>query len=99
LVFRLVPLGTFGLNVYLFVVVPKGFFPQQDAGRLNGSIQAEQDISFPAMREKMSQFVNVVMADPAVVNVVAFTGGGGQGGSTTNTGLMFVALKPLSDRD
>src|SRR6266705_939447 len=94
LVILLVTLGTIGLNVYLFIVVPKGFFPQQDAGRLNGSIQAEQDISFPAMREKMSQFVNVVMADPAVGNVVAFTGGGGQGGSTTNTGRMFVVLPP-----
>jgi multidrug efflux pump len=95
----LVTLGTIGLNIYLFVVVPKGFFPQQDAGRLTGSIQAEQDISFPAMREKMSEFVNVVMADPAVANVVAFTGGGGGGGSTTNTGRMFVALKPLAERD
>ena len=93
----LVTLGTIGLNVYLFVVVPKGFFPQQDAGRLTGSIQAEQDISFPAMRDKMSEFVNVVMADPAVANVVAFTGGG-QGSSTTNTGRMFVALKPLGER-
>jgi multidrug efflux pump len=99
LVILLVTLGTIGLNVYLFIVVPKGFFPQQDAGRLTGSIQAEQDISFPAMREKMGQFVNVVMADPAVGNVVAFTGGGGQGGSTTNTGRMFVALKPLAERD
>ncbi|HZN50302.1 MAG TPA: efflux RND transporter permease subunit, partial [Methylomirabilota bacterium] len=61
----LVTLGTIGLNIYLFIVVPKGFFPQQDAGRLTGSIQAEQDISFPAMRDKMSEFVNVVMADPA----------------------------------
>jgi multidrug efflux pump len=94
----LVTLGTIALNIYLFVVVPKGFFPQQDTGRLNGSIQAEQDISFPAMRDKMSEFVNVVMADPAVANVVAFTGGGGQGGSTTNTGRMFVALKPLAER-
>jgi len=94
----LVTLGTIGLNIYLFVVVPKGFFPQQDTGRLTGSIQAEQDISFPAMRDKMSEFVNVVMADPAVANVVAFTGGGGGGGSTTNTGRMFVALKPLAER-
>ncbi|HYS19259.1 MAG TPA: multidrug efflux RND transporter permease subunit [Candidatus Binatia bacterium] len=92
-----VTLGTIGLNVYLFMIVPKGFFPQQDAGRLNGSIQAEQDISSPAMREKMAEFVRTVQADPAVANVVAFTGGGGSS-NTTNTGRMFVSLKPLGER-
>jgi multidrug efflux pump len=90
-----VMLGTIGLNVYLFAVVPKGFFPQQDTGRLIGSIQAEQDISFPSMREKMQEFVDTVLTDPAVSGVVAFTGGSG---NTTNTGRMFVSLKPLSER-
>jgi multidrug efflux pump len=91
-------LGTICLNVYLFMIVPKGFFPQQDAGRLTGSIQGEQDISFPAMREKMAEFVSTVKADPAVANVVAFTGGGAVGSNTTNTGRMFVSLKPLAER-
>jgi multidrug efflux pump len=92
----LVTLLTIGVNVYLFAVVPKGFFPQQDTGRLIGNIQAEQDISFPAMREKMAEFVTTVKADPAVTDVVAFTGGGG---NTTNTGRMFVSLKPLHERN
>jgi multidrug efflux pump len=94
LLILLVTLATIGVNIYLFVIVPKGFFPQQDTGRLTGSIQAEQDISFPAMRQKMNEFVTTVMADPAVTNVIAFTGGG----NTTNTGRMFVALKPLGER-
>src|SRR5205085_8394052 len=80
---------------YLFVVVPKGFFPQQDVGRIVGSIQAEQDISFPAMRAKMDEFVRTVLTDPAVNNSVAFTGGTG---NTTNSGRMFIVLKPLAVR-
>jgi multidrug efflux pump len=91
----LVTLGTIGLSVYLFVVVPKGFFPQQDAGRISGSVQAEQDISFPAMRAKMVDFATIVLEDPAVANVVGFTGGSG---NTTNSGRMFMTLKPLSER-
>jgi len=83
------------INVYLYTVIPKGFFPDQDTGRLNGSVQASQDISFQAMRQKLTQVVDIVMADPAVDTVGAFTGGGG---STTNTARMFIALKPLSDR-
>ena len=90
-----VMLATIGLNVYLFVVVPKGFFPQQDVGRIVGNIQAEQDISFPAMRRKMADFAATVITDPAVENVVAFSGGGG---NTTNSGRMFIALKPLEQR-
>jgi len=86
---------TVGLNFYLFYQVPKGFFPQQDTGRITGTIQAEQDISFPAMRAKMTEFVATVMTDPAVADVVAFTGGG----NTTNTGRMFIALKPLRERN
>src|SRR3989441_3527106 len=91
----LVTVVTIGLNIYLFVIVPKGFFPQQDAGRIIGSIQASQDISFPAMRDKMAEFVNIVRTDPAATAVVAFSGGNQ---NTTNTGRMFVSLKPLSER-
>ena len=90
-----VTIATVCLNVYLFIIVPKGFFPQQDTGRLIGSIQADQDISFPAMRDKMREYVELVMTDPAVGNVVAFSGGNQ---NTTNTGRMFVALKPLEER-
>jgi multidrug efflux pump len=89
-----VTLITMGVNVYLYTVVPKGFFPQQDVGRLIGNIQGAQDISFQAMREKFARFARIVMADPAVDTTVAFTGGGG----TTNNGRMFVVLKPLSER-
>src|SRR5204862_2198215 len=86
---------TMAVNVYLFINVPKGFFPQQDTGRLIGNIQAEQDISSPAMREKMAEFVKVVKDDPAVSDVVAFTGGDS---NTTNTGRVFVSLKPTDMR-
>jgi Cation/multidrug efflux pump len=87
---------TIGLNGYLLFIVPKGFFPQQDTGRLAGGIQGAQDSSFTAMRQRMTRFVDIVKADPAVANVVAFTGSGG--GTTTNTGRMFIALKPLEER-
>jgi multidrug efflux pump len=92
----LVLLITIGVNAYLLVVVPKGFFPQQDTGRLAGGIQGAQDSSFTAMKQRMTRFVDIVKADPAVANVVAFTGSGG--GTTTNTGRMFIALKPLEER-
>ncbi len=92
----LVTVLTVCINIYLYVIVPKGFFPQQDTGRLVGSIQAAQDVSFQALRKKISQFVSIVMADPAVETVAAFTGGGG--GGTTNTGRMFLSLKPLQER-
>ena len=91
----LVMLGTIVGNVLLFYQVPKGFFPQQDTGRLIGSIQADQDISFLAMRDKMREYVDIVMTDPAVANVVAFSGGNT---NPTNTGRMFVVLKPLEER-
>jgi multidrug efflux pump len=84
---------TVGLNVYLYVTIPKGFFPQQDTGRLTGGIQADQSISFQAMRGKLTEFMGIVGADPAVDNVVGFTGG-----SQRNSGFMFVALKPLTQR-
>jgi multidrug efflux pump len=82
------------LSVYLYIIVPKGFFPQQDTGRLNGSVQAAQDISFQAMSGKMEQFVKIVLKDPAVDTAVGFAGGG----SATNQGRFFVMLKPLEQR-
>ena len=84
--------ATVCLNVYLYVIIPKGFFPQQDTGRLVGNIQADQSISFQAMRIKLANFVDIVRADPAVENVIAFTGGG------RNSGFMFATLKPLNER-
>jgi multidrug efflux pump len=82
------------LSVYLYIKVPKGFFPQQDTGRIMGSVQAAQDISFQAMSGKMQQFVNIVLTDPAVDTAVGFAGGG----SATNQGRFFVMLKPLEQR-
>ena len=82
------------LSIYLYKVVPKGFFPQQDTGRLNGSVQAAQDISFQAMSGKMQQFVKIMLKDPAVDTAVGFAGGG----SATNQGRFFVMLKPLEQR-
>jgi multidrug efflux pump len=82
------------LSVYLYIIVPKGFFPQQDTGRLNGAVQAAQDISFQAMSGKMQQFVQIVLKDPAVDTAVGFAGGG----SATNQGRFFVMLKPLERR-
>jgi multidrug efflux pump len=93
LIMLLLLLSTVVLNVWLYVIVPKGFFPQQDTGRLVGNIQADQSISFQAMREKLSAFVDIVRQDPAVDSVIGFTGGGQR-----NTGFMFVSLKPLSER-
>ncbi|MFY9728342.1 MAG: efflux RND transporter permease subunit, partial [Bryobacteraceae bacterium] len=89
-------LGTIALNVRLFIKVPKGFFPQQDNGRLAGQILADQDTSFQAMNRILLQEVNIVAADPAVDAVNGFTGGG-RGGST-NTGSMFISLKSLAQR-
>jgi multidrug efflux pump len=82
------------LSIYLYIIAPKGFFPQQDTGRLGGSIQAAQDISFPAIRDKMLQFVSIVTKDPAVNNAVGCAGGG-----QSNTGRMFVVLKPPKERN
>ena len=86
-------LATIGLNVFLYAKVQKGFFPQQDTGRLVGFIRADQGISFQAMRAKLTAFVDIVKSDPAVDNVIAFTGGGQR-----NRGSMFIALKPLAER-
>ena len=85
--------ATIVLGFYLFTVVPKGFFPQQDTGRMVGGIQADQSISFQLMEKKLAQFINIIRRDPAVENVVGFTGG-----FQTNGGFVFVVLKPLSER-
>jgi multidrug efflux pump len=90
----LLTIGTVCLNLYLFAQTPKGFFPQQDTGRISGLIQGDQDLSFAAMSQKMRQFIDVVLHDPAVDTATAFVGGG-NGGSTAR---MFAALKPLSER-
>jgi multidrug efflux pump len=86
-------LGIVALNVYLFIIVPKGFFPQQDLGQLNGGMRADQSISFQAMQGKLKQLVDIIRADPAVQTVVGFTGGARAGG-----GFMFATLKPRSVR-
>jgi multidrug efflux pump len=98
-VMMLILLVTIGLNVYLYTSIPKGFFPQQDTGRLIGFIRGDQSISFQAMRQKLNDFVEIVRADPAVDLVVASTGGGGGFGGSRNTGSMFVTLKPLGERN
>jgi hydrophobe/amphiphile efflux-1 (HAE1) family protein len=94
----LIAVGTLALNIYLYVIVPKGFFPQEDTGRLSGSARASQDISFDAMKVKQKQLAAIVQKDPGVDYVLAFAGSGG-GGATTNVGRMFITLKPLSERN
>ncbi|SAL18378.1 acriflavin resistance protein [Caballeronia cordobensis] len=86
-------LATIGLNIYLYVIVPKGFFPQQDTGRIVGGIQADQSTSFQAMKIKFAEMMKIVEADPAVDSVAGFTGG-----RSTNSGFMFISLKPKSER-
>src|ERR1700675_661737 len=90
----LLTIGTVCLNIYLFAKTPKGFFPQQDTGRISGLIQGDQDLSFAGMAQKMRQFTDVVLHDPAVDTVASFAGGGNGGG----TARMFAALKPLKER-
>jgi multidrug efflux pump len=88
----LLTIGTAGLSLYLFFfVIPMGFFPQQDTGRISGSVQASQDISFAAMSAKMTQYVNIVIRDPNVATIVGFAGGN----TALNQGRMFITLKPL----
>jgi multidrug efflux pump len=89
----LVTLGTIALTGYLYVIVPKGFFPQQDTGRLTGTIQADQQTSFQAMKDLLQKFVDAVREDPDVEKVLAQTGGGGMGGGGVNQGRMFITLK------
>jgi len=88
-----VMLATMAATIYLYAKIPKGFFPQQDTGRLTGAIQADQDTSFQAMQKKLARFVDTVMRDPAVESANGFVGGG-----TANTGRMFIYLKDPSKR-
>jgi multidrug efflux pump len=90
-VMGVVTIATACLTVYLYIIVPKGFFPQQDTGRISGSVQAAQDISFPAMSAKMTQFVDIVLQDPNIETIVGFAGGN----TALNQGRMFITLKPL----
>jgi multidrug efflux pump len=85
---------TIGLNVLLIVRIPKGFFPTEDTGAITGSVRGPQDSSFPAMDNSIQKIGDVIRQDPAVANVTAFTGGNG----ATNTGNLYIALKPLADR-
>jgi len=89
----LILLATIALNVYLYVIVPKGFFPQQDTGRLIGRVQADQSISFQAMRDKLTEFIAICKADPAAQEVIGFTGG-----EARNAANVFVVLKPPGER-
>ncbi len=89
----MVLLVTIGTNFYLYRIVPKGFFPQQDTGRIAGAIQADQSISFQLMRQKLQRFIDIIKDDPAVDTVVGFTGG-----AQTNGGFVFMSLKPIQDR-
>jgi multidrug efflux pump len=89
----LILVAIMGLNVYLFIAAPKGFFPQQDSGQLSGGLSADQSISFQAMQGKLRQLVDILRRDPAVDTVVGFTGGTRPGG-----GFVFVNLKPLGER-
>jgi multidrug efflux pump len=94
LLVMLVLFATIGLNVYLYIVVPKGFFPRQDTGRMVGSLQTDQASSFQATRVKLAEFIKIVQSDPAVESVTGFTGGGRRNG-----GFMFISLKPLKERN
>jgi multidrug efflux pump len=85
---------TIALNVVIVLKIPKGFFPQQDTGALIGGVQGPQDSSFPAMNESVQQIVGVIKNDPAVQHMIAFTGGQG----ASNTGFIYIALKPLNQR-
>ncbi|MDE2259175.1 MAG: efflux RND transporter permease subunit, partial [Betaproteobacteria bacterium] len=89
----LILLATIALNIYLYVIVPKGFFPQQDTGRLIGQVQADQSISFQAMRGKLVEFIALCKTDPDAQNVIGFTGG-----SARNTAFVFMTLKPPGER-
>jgi multidrug efflux pump len=87
-------LVTIGVNIGLLIVIPKGFFPEQDTGRISGTIQAEQDISFQAMKDKLTEVVDIIRSDPEVDYAAAYTGGG----VGTNIARMFITLKPFEQR-
>ncbi len=91
--------GAIGLNIVLFYIVPKGFFPEEDTGRMIGSLVADQSVSFHLMTQKLRQMTAIVQADPAVEHVVGYTGVGSGGGfGQINTGSVFVSLKSIEQR-
>ena len=94
----MVMIGTIALTGYLFVIIPKGFFPQQDTGLIIGLSEAAQDISFQAMSERQQAVIDAVLEDPAVASVGTGIGAGG-GNTTLNTGRMYISLKPKEQRD
>ena len=91
-------LATFAVNLHLFNIVPKGFFPQQDNGRLAANLVAQQDVSFATVYDKMVRYAAILKSDPAIESVTLFTGGGGGRGTTANTGRGFISLKPRDER-
>lgn len=93
----LVAIGTMGATVWLYSIIPKGFFPQQDTGVMIGVTEASQDISFPAMAKLQTRVADIVLADPAVSTLGSFIGST-SGSSTVNNGRMFITLKPLAER-
>ena len=92
-----IAIGTLAINIYMFYVIPKGFFPLQDTGRMMGMLMSDQDTSFQSMEKKLTEFVKLVGQDPAVDHVIGFAGASGYG-AAVNAGRMFVTLKPLSER-
>ena len=95
IIMMLLLFATIGLNIYLFIAIPKGLMPSQDTGRIMGSIQADQAISFALIKQKLDNFVDIIKKDPAVANVVGIIGGGQQ----SNSGRMFISLKSLAERE
>ena len=94
-----VTVATFLLTIFLYGIVPKGFFPQQDTGRIFGSVRGQQDVSFDALKEKATAMVNIVGQESGVKNVMMFLGGGGPGGGGGNSANMFLALQPDEERE
>jgi len=94
----LITLGTIAFTAYLYVIIPKGFFPQQDTGRISANLIADQDTSFQTMEQLILKFSAIVMDDPAVLSVNTYAGGGGGAGGATNSARMYIALKPLHER-
>jgi multidrug efflux pump len=92
----LIAIGTLCFNIYLYTIVPKGFFPQQDTGRIQASFLGDQSISFQSMQAKVLRLMSIVQRDPAVATAQVFSGGGG--GTSNNAGRGFLALKPLNER-
>ena len=96
----LVLIGVISLNVYLYGVIPKAFFPEQDTGVLTGSVKADQGSSFQLMQQRLDRFMAIIRTDPAVANVIGSTGGGSGGGSAQrNTASFFISLKPRTERE